>query len=155
MKKGLKILVIVLVTIVISGCDKGKEVVKTCKVTSNQSANGYILNSNYEVHSKDGIVTRVETKEVVKSDNKQVREYFKNYLEKEYKKASETYGGYTYSITDDGNNVTSKVKINYSKMNLDKFIKDNPQIKSYVNKNNKITLDGIQKVYESLGATCE
>ena len=39
-------------------------------------------------------------------------------------------------------------------MDLDKFVKDNSQIKAYI-KNNKITLEGMQKIYEALGATCE
>ena len=155
MKKGLKILFISLFVILISGCGKSnKEVVSTCTLSSDQSSNGYTLSSNYEIHSKDGLVYNVTTKETVESDNEQVRSYFKKTLEDSYNTANESYGGYTYNVTEDGNKVISNVTIDYSKMDLDKFVKDNSQIKSYI-KNKKITLEGMQKIYESLGATCE
>ena len=152
MKKGLKILFISLFVILISGCGKSnKEVVSTCTLSSNQSSNGYKISSNYEIHSKDGLVNSVTTKETVESDNEQVRSYFKKTLEDNT--ANESYGGYTYNVTEDGNKVISDVTIDYSKMNLDKFVNDNSQMKSYI-RNNKISLDGMKKIYEALGATC-
>ena len=138
MKKGLKILFISLFVILISGCGKSnKEVVSTCTLSSDQYSNGYTLSSNYEIHSKDGLVNSVTTKETVESDNEQVRSYFKKTLEDSYNTANESYGGYTYNVTEDGNKVISDVTIDYSKMNLDKFVNDNSQMKSYI-KNNKI-----------------
>ncbi|HCJ32564.1 MAG TPA: hypothetical protein DHV70_06740 [Firmicutes bacterium] len=164
MKKGLKILFISLFVILISGCgnektnvntnkDTAKETINTCTLSSDQSSNGYTLSSNYEIHSKDGLVNSVTTKETVESDNEQVRSYFKKTLEDSYNTANESYGGYTYNVTEDGNKVISDVTIDYSKMNLDKFVNDNSQMKSYI-KNNKISLDGMKKIYEALGATC-
>ena len=154
MKKGLKILFISLFVILISGCGKSnKEVVSTCTLSSNQSSNGYKISSNYEIHSKDGLVNSVTTKETVESDNEQVRSYFKMTLEDSYNTANESYGGYTYNVTEDGNKVISDVTIDYSKMNLEKFVNDNSQMKSYI-KNNRISLDGMKKIYEALGATC-
>ncbi len=155
MKKGIRVLFISLFVILISGCDNDKVITKTCTLTNNQSASGYKLDSNYEIHSTNGYVTSVTTKEVVTSDNKQIRDYFKKTLETTYSNANKTYGGYTYNITDEDNKVTSDVTIDYSKMDLDKFVKDNAQMKAYVNKKNQITLEGIQKVYETLGATCK
>ena len=121
MKKGLKILFISLFVILISGCGKSnKEVVSTCTLSSNQSSNGYKISSNYEIHSKDGLVNSVTTKETVESDNEQVRSYFKKTLEDSYNTANESYGGYTYNVTEDGNKVISDVTIDYSKMDLEK-----------------------------------
>ena len=129
MKKGLKILFISLFVILISGCGKSnKEVVSTCTLSSNQSSNGYKISSNYEIHSKDGLVNSVTTKETVESDNEQVRSYFKKTLEDSYNTANESYGGYTYNVTEDGNKVISDVTIDYSKMNLEKFVNDNSQM---------------------------
>ena len=154
MKKGLKILFISLFVILISGCGKSdKEVVSTCTLSSDQSSNGYKISSNYEIHSKNGLVNSVTTKETVESDNEQVRSYFKKTLEDSYNTANESYGGYTYNVTEDGNKIISDVTIDYSKMDLNKFVKDNSQMKSYI-KNNKISLDGMKKIYETLGATC-
>lgn len=164
MKKGLKILFISLFVILISGCsnektnvntnkDTAKETINTCTLSSDQSSNGYTLSSNYEIHSKDGLVNSVTTKETVESDNEQVRSYFKKTLEDSYNTANESYGGYTYNVTEDGNKVISDVTIDYSKMDLEKFVNDNSQMKSYI-KNNRISLDGMKKIYEALGATC-
>lgn len=154
MKKGLKILFISLFVILISGCGKSdKEVVSTCTLSSDQSSNGYKISSNYEIHSKNGLVNSVTTKETVESDNEQVRSYFKKTLEDSYNTANESYGGYTYNVTENANKIISDVTIDYSKMDLNKFIKDNSQMKSYI-KNNKISLDGMKKIYEALGATC-
>lgn len=126
MKKGLKILFISLFVILISGCGNEKTNVNTNKDTA---------------------------KETVESDNEQVRSYFKKTLEDSYNTANESYGGYTYNVTEDGNKVISDVTIDYSKMDLEKFVNDNSQMKSYI-KNNRISLDGMKKIYEALGATC-
>ena len=40
-------------------------------------------------------------------------------------------------------------------MDLDKFSKDQSSIKSAMNDNNELTLDGMKSMYKSLGATCE
>jgi len=60
-----------------------------------------------------------------------------------------------YYITNKDGKVVSKVTIDYSKIDIDKFVKENPAMKSYVNKYNQITLEGVKKMYESMGATCK
>lgn len=157
MRKGLKILFISMIIILLVGCnnkDTNKEITKKCTLSQNQSSNGYTLDSKYEIHSKNGYVTKVITKETVESESEEVREYFKSTLEDSYKSTNEKYGGYTYSITENDNKVISNVTINYSKMDIEKFIEDNSQMSSYV-KNNKLTLDGIVAIYEALGAICK
>lgn len=156
MKKGVRFLLISLFAILLVGCSSNnKEVVKKCTLTSNQVANGYSLSSEYEIHSKGGVVNSVTTKETVTSDTKSVLTYFEDYLDKTYKTANDTYGGYTYSIEKTDNSVTSNVTIDYNKMDMDKFISDNSSMKAYVNSKGKITLEGVTKIYEALGATCE
>lgn len=155
MKKGVKLLLISLFVVLVAGCGNKKEVVKTCTLTSNQVSQGYKLESTYEIHAKGNLVESVVSKEVVTSDNKQVIDYFKSYLEKTYKTADETYGGYKYSVDTTDNSVTSNVTIDYNKMDLNKFVEDNSSMKSYVGKNNKIKLEGVTSIYEKLGATCK
>lgn len=156
MKKGFKILFASLLMFLLVGCaNNEKEVVKKCTLTSNQVANGYSLSSTYEIHAKGDVVNSVTTEEAVTSDTESVLTYFEDYLNKSYKTANDTYGGYTYTVEKSDNKVVSKVTIDYTKMDLDKFISDNSSIKAYVNSNNQITLEGVTKIYESLGATCE
>ena len=40
-------------------------------------------------------------------------------------------------------------------MDLDKFVKSNTALSSYVNDKNQLTKDGVISLYESLGAKCE
>ncbi len=156
MKKGVKFLVISLFVLLLVGCtSKEEKVVKTCTLNSDQSSSGYTLNSTYKIYATNDVVTSVETEEIVTSENKQIRDYFESTLNTSYKTANETYGGYTYNIKNEDNKVSSKVTIDYTKMDLEKFINSNTSIKAYVNKDNKLTLEGVKKIYENLGAICE
>lgn len=157
MKKGVKFFTILAVMFLLVGCgtNNDKEVVKKCTLVSDQSASGYSLNSVYEIHAKGNIVNSVVTEETVTSDNESILTYFESQLNTSYKTASDTYGGYTYSVEKTDNQVTSKVTIDYTKMNMDKFVEDNSSMKAYVNSKNEITLDGVTNIYESLGATCK
>ena len=155
MKKGFKILFISLFVFILAGCGKAEEKVTKCELTSNQAASGYSLKSTYEIYSKGNVVDKIKIKEVVTTDKENIITYFESYLEQTYKTANETYGGYTYKVTKSDKDITADVTIDYTKMNLDKFISDNSSMKSYVNKDNKITLEGVTKIYEALGATCK
>lgn len=156
MKKGVKFLVVSLLTVLLVGCSsKEEKVVKTCTLNSDQSASGYTLNATYKIYATNDVVTSVETEEIVISDNEQIRDYFESTLNSSYETAEETYGGYTYNIKKEDNKVISNVTIDYTKMDLEKFIDSNTTMKAYVNSDNKITLDGAKKIYEDLGATCE
>ena len=156
MKKCIKIFLVLLLSIVLVGCGaKNEKVVKKCTLSMDQTANGYKLDSTYTIYATDDSVTSVETEEIVTSDNESIRQYFETTLNETYKTANETYGGYTYNVKNENNKVTSTVTIDYNKMNLNQFVKDNAAMKNYVNKKNKLTLDGVKKIYEDLGATCE
>ena len=156
MKKCFKYLFIFGFILLIAGCtNNDKEVVRKCTLTSDQSASGYKLNSTYEIHAKGNTVNSVVTEEVVTSSNTEILTYFENQLNTTYNTANETYGGYTIDIKKDTDKLTSKVTIDYTKLDMAKFVKDNSGMKAYVNSNNKLTLDGATKIYESLGATCE
>lgn len=156
MKKCFKYLFIFGFIFLIAGCtNNDKEVVRKCTLTSDQSASGYKLNSTYKIHAKGNTVNSVVTEEVVTSSNEEILTYFEKQLNTTYKTANETYGGYTIDIKKDSDKLTSKVTIDYTKLDMVKFVKDNSGMKAYVNSNNKLTLDGATKIYESLGATCE
>ena len=75
-------------------------------------------------------------------------------LNEQYQSSNETYGGYEYKVEKKDNSVESNVTLDYSKLNLKKYIEDNPAMKQFLNKNYKITLDGMISLYESSGATC-
>lgn len=155
MKKNIKLtLTLLLLLVLLSGCSTGNKVTK-CISTSDQNASGYKIKSEYNIYYKNDLVNKVETIETVDSKNNTILAYFEKQLKNQYKSYNENYGGYSYEVTNKDGKVVSKVTVDYSKMNLNKFIKDNPGMKSYTNKNNKITLKGIKSMYQSIGAKCE
>lgn len=142
--------------LILTGCNKEyKEVVTTCTLKNNNALNNYKLESTYKIHSKNDEVFKAVTEEVVTSSSTTILDYFESNLKETYKKANDTYGGYTYDVSKSGNKVTSKTTINYDEMDLDQYVKDNTVIKQYLNKNGKLTLEGMKKIYTSLGAECE
>lgn len=154
MKKFAKILVVFIGIIFLAGCGNSKTVTK-CTLDSDQSANGYSLKSEYNIYATGDVVTSVKTTEVVTSDKENILNYFETTLKTQYTAANKSYGGYSFDVKKSDNKITSNVTIDYNKMNLKKFVEDNASMKSYVNKDNKITLSGAKKLYESLGATCK
>lgn len=152
MKKFLFIIPVLVVSLLVGCGNKGGTI--ECTLSSKDVVNGYELNSTYKIKYTNDYVNSVETVEVVSSDNSEVLDYFKKNLEDTYKKTNENYGGYDYNVTKDQNKVTANVTIDYSKMNLDQFIKDQPALKSYT-KDGKLLVDGVKSLYEAMGATCK
>lgn len=154
MKKFVKLTFALMLVVLLTGC-LGKNKVTKCTLNSDQSASGYKIKSEYNMYTSGDIVTKVVTTETVESKNNTILAYFEKQLKTQYKTNNDKYGGYTYKITNKDGKVVSEVTIDYSKMNLNKFVKDNPAMKSYVNKSNKLTTKGVKSMYQSLGATCE
>ncbi len=155
MKKFFGVLFLLSFMFLITGCMSNKEVVTKCELTSDQSSQGYNLKTTYQIYSKGNVVNKVSMNEVVTSDKENVLTYFETYLNNSYKSLDDKYGGYDFKITKTTKDVSSNVTIDYNKMNLKKYISDNSSMKAFVNKDNKMTLKGVKKIYETLGATCE
>lgn len=146
------ILLVPVILLCLTGC--GKEESLKCTLSSKDAINGYSIESTYNIKAKNDLVESVDTIEEVTSDSEEILEAFETQLNDSYSKMNETYGGYEYSISIDGDKLTSKVTIDYNKMNIDQFIEDQPTLKSYAKKG-KLKLDGVKSMYEALGATCE
>lgn len=156
MKKILMLVAIIVFALILQGCAEGKkEKIVTCKLEENNVAYGYKLSSVYKAYSDGKIVKKVETTEIATSDNESVLNYFENYINTLYGKMNDAYGGYDYTVTNENGKVTSITKIDYTSLNREQFIKDQPSMKKYMNDDNMITLEGIISMYETIGATCE
>lgn len=155
MKKCVKILSLVFAIVLISGCGSKKEFVKTCTLTSNDPTTGYKLNAEYKIYGQGDVANKVVTVETVATDDKDSLDYFEEYFKSTYDSINETYGGYTNKVTNKDGKVTSETTVDYNKMNLEQYVKDNSAMKNYVNKDNKMLVDGLVKTYEALGATCK
>lgn len=156
MKKGIKFISLLLITVLLSGCENNSDL-KTTKCTLSKTNEDalYNLKSEYVIYSNDGVVSKVETTETVISTSGPILDYFESYLTNLYKTNNETYGGYSNKITKENDELISTTTINYEVMDILKYSKDNPSFGSISNNNNQITLEGIKSIYTSLGATCE
>lgn len=151
MKKFFIFLPILLLSLV--GCGE-KSGTLVCTLSSNDVINGYKLDSNYKINYFGKTVKSVETIETVVSDSSETIDYFETTLNNTYKKMNDSYGGYVYNVTKEDGKVVSNVTIDYSKVNIEQLVDDQPLLKSYVD-DNKLLLEGLKSMYESMGATCE
>lgn len=142
-------------TLLLSGCGKETAQTMTCTLTQKDVVNQYELDATYVVNYKNDLVTDVETTEIVTSDDTTVLDSFEQQLKQIYQAMQDNYGGYDINIQNDGQKVTSIVKIDYQKLNFDQLIEDNSAMKNYVNDNNQLTLEGIKTMYQSQGISCE
>lgn len=153
MKKKFVILGCSILALTLVGCG-AEEKTFTCTLYKKDVINNYELNSTYKVYATGDVVNKVETTEVVKSNEKSVIDSFEETLEKTYKAMDEAYGGYENKITKEELELTSITTIDYNNMDIEQLIKDDASMKAIVNKDKKITIEGIKNVYEQLGAEC-
>ena len=152
--KKIKLFVVIMICFLVVGCGN-KQVTKTCTLVSDQSSNGYKSSTTYTIYSKNDIVTKVEQKEVIDSKKKEILDFYKDEYNSMYKKYNKTYGGYTYHVSINKNQLIFDVLIDYKEFDMDKYIRDNTGIKKFVNKDNQYTMDGIIKMYENIGGSCK
>lgn len=146
-----KYLILFICLFCLTGCDKKGTI--NCTLSSKDVITGYELQSNYKINYKGKYVLNVETEEIVTSDSEDVLDYFENQVNTSYNALNEAYGGYNINVTREDNKLSSKVIIDYSKMNIEQYVTDSPTLKEYT-ENNKMLKDGVVALYESLGATC-
>lgn len=156
MKNILKFLAIFSLVIILAGCtSKTEEKVVKCTLNQNNAAQKYEIKSAYNIYTDGSVVNKVETTEEVISDNSSILDYFENYINTLYTNMNNEYGGYDFNITKEDGKLISVTKINYLKLDRKKLAKDEPTMKSYMNDDYMLTLEGIKSMYEQMGATCE
>ena len=145
MKKIVKIAFAFMLVVLLTGCF-GKDKVIKCTSTSDQSASGYKIKTEHEAYYKGDIVNKIVTIETVESKNNTILAYFEKQFKNQVKSYNDNYGGYKQEITNKDGKLVSKVTVDFSKTDMNKFIKDNPAMKSYVNKSNKLTVKGVKSI---------
>ncbi len=126
---------------------------KTLVCTLNKSDSYWInVNGIYTVNYSGKYVNLVDTIETVNSDSEEWIEYYKYILEETYKPYNKLKY-YDYNIKTTKNTLTSKVTINYEKIDMNKFLEINPN--TIFIENGKVSLEKLRWYYELIGATCE
>ena len=151
MRKYIKSLLVLLVVTVLSGCSSKLDTAE-CSFESKQS--DYKIESKYKIYYKKNIVKKVDIDEVISSSSKDKLEEFSNSFKSQYESNNSMYGGYTYNIKINKDKLKLSVSIDYTSFNMKKFIDNNAAMKEYVDKDNKLTLDGAIKMYEASGSKC-
>lgn len=122
--------------------------------TLNKSDSDWInIEGIYKVNYNGKYVNLVDTIETVNSDNEQWIEYYKNILEESYK-LYKNLEYYNYDIKTTKNTLTSKVTINYKKIDMNKFLEIDPTGSIFI-EDWKVSLEKVKLYYELIGATCE
>ena len=150
MKKLMSAGLLLVLCILLTGC--GKTI--TCNNPKSEQKD-YSISTDYKIKAKGDIVTSITIKQVIESKEKKVLKNFKKQLEDQYKSNNNIYGGYDYKVSIKGKTLTADITIDYKKFDLAKFVKTNGAMKKFVNKDNKLTVKGAKKMYESTGAKCK
>ena len=139
--------------LLLTGCNK--EVITKCELTSDQSLNGYNIYTKYDIYSEKELVNKVIIKQKISSKNKTILSHYEKQLNELYKNNNANYGGYSSKIINKDGKITSTTTIDYNKMDLKKYVKDNPAMRKYINNKNQVTLSNMIKMYELTGTKCE
>jgi len=138
--------------ILLTGCSKEKYF--TCKINKDNEIQNYTLNAVYKVYYEKSYVTKVEKKEVYKTQNEDTLDYFYEYKNLEYVNLNNLYGGFTHEVKKNEDEVKLNATIDMSLVDIKKMKKDK-YISSYYIVSNKLTTGGIKNIYEEKGAICD
>ncbi len=149
--KKLKLLLVVLLGLMVTGCGQTEEKTMTCTRTLKQG--NVSMDLKYTVKYKGDYVTRVSSVEKVTSDDAAVLDTYKTATEELYK----TYKDIKYydtKVTIDGDTLTSTADINYEKIDMDKLVETDSAIGQLLT-DGKIKVETMEEMYNQLGATCK
>lgn len=152
MKKRVLFAGLAVMLVAATGC--GKESSKTMTCTMNgEVVKGTTINSEYKVTYTGKYVDLVESTETVKSDTKEILDTYKTTVTSMYSPYDDLkYYDVDIKSTDDA--LTTKVTINYAKIDTDKLVEINSATGKLL-EDGKIALDTLKTVYEQMGATCK
>lgn len=150
MKKVLITIIIILsFSIIFYIFNKKDYIICTNKTMNNE----YILKSEYKIYYKKNEVYKIEISEEIEAETTSKLKEIMEDIEKNYIKYKNEIGSYEYTLNQNKNKGTSNVIIDYNKMNMEAYIKYNPEAK--LNSNNKYNLEDLKKIYEERGAVCK
>lgn len=141
---------LVLGCLVLTGCSN-EEKTMSCKRSVNQS--GMTMDLSYNVSYKGSNVTNIESIEKITANDDSILEAYREQIEAIYN-PYKNIKYYNYSISVDGDTLTSKTDIDYENIDTQALI-DIDSANGQLIRNGKINIDTIKSYYENLGASCE
>ena len=150
MKKILPALIIV-ISIILVYFIFNKETKIECSKKS--LTDEYTLTSKYKVYYKNKEVYKILIEEAFEaSTSTKLDEITKN-IDETYKNYQKEIGSYEYTITKNKNKAITKIIMDYNKMDMEAYIKYNPEAK--LNNNKRYNIDDLKEMYEERGIICK
>jgi len=150
--KKISIVILLISILLLTGCSKEKYFL--CKIDLYNKVQEYELNAEYKVYYDDSYVTRIEKKEIYKTNKKDTLNYFNEYKNLEYTNINNLYGGVTHNIKKEIDKIILDASIDFSLTNINKMVKDKYIDGDYVI-DDKLTISGIKEIYKEKGAICK
>ena len=142
MKKILPALIIVISIILVYFIFNKETKIECSKKTLTDE---YTLTSKYKVYYKNKEVYKILIEEEIEaSTSTKLDEITKN-IDETYKNYQKEIGSYEYTVT--------KNKKDYNKMDMEAYIKYNPEAK--LNNNKRYNIDDLKEMYEERGIICK
>ena len=143
--------VMIIGTVLLTGCGAEKEKTMKCSRTINQAA--IKMNLTYNVTYKGDYVSKIESNEKITTEDESTLELYKTQLENSTASFKDIEH-YDHEVKIDGNTLTSTITIDYEKIDTDKLIEIDSSMKQLI-KDGKISVENIESLYSKLGVTCE
>lgn len=150
MKNALIITIIVLSLTIISYIFNKKEYITCIKKTMHED---YTLLSNYKIYYQNEEVYKIEIKENVEAKTTNILNQIMQNIENSYKNYKEEIGSYDYEVKKEKTKGETKVIINYDEIDMEAYLKYNPE--ANLNENKKYNIKDLKKMYEERGAICK
>lgn len=135
--------------------DKQEIIHCTINLDKDDTKANYTIESTYDIYGTDNIVHKIISHEKVMSDDPKTLSYFEDYLNNTYEDFNNKYSGYNFKIEKSENQVISDVTIDYDIMEMESYVKNNPEMLTYVNDEKKLTMESAKKIYESMNGICK
>lgn len=143
----MKKIIFIILLLTVTGCSKKQTVCTTSTII-----NSSIVRSSYIISHNNNIVYKLEKKEQIINKNTDTLNKFKSSIEnnnREYNKMSH----YKNKVIIKDDTLISITKINYRRLDLNKYVTIDKENKNIVS-NNKVKLDKLLKQYKKLGLQC-
>ena len=151
MKIYRNLFIFIFLVIMLCGCSKDEYI--TCDINVRNNVDDYELVGTYKIYYKDNYVTKIEKDEKYTSINQDEINLLYESKNLEYYSLNDKYGGYTYNIKKEDNEVNINTYIDLENINIKKMVKDNYIDSDYVSLKG-LKLGGIKYFYRDRGAIC-
>lgn len=150
MKKILSVLTILLSIVLIYHIFNKENKIECSKKTL---ANEYTLTSKYKIYYKNDEVYKILIEEEIEAVTSAKLEEITQNIDETYQTYQKEIGSYEYKINKNKNKAKTKIKMDYNKMDMDTYLKYNPD--ANLNDNKRYNIENLKEMYEERGITCK